>query len=263
MTSFRYKCFQNLLETFGAVDAIVECIELSVRELLRQAEKHDDFDAYISKKASINNINVNTVCAKSLKSRACQLHILNVHQQFELYLDNFKKENPQISALPDNNKESTLKRTLKAVGNDSGLISQLEIDIMEYYKNIRNVFMHPEINKNKHDSSAYTIKNKLKSDKNLKKYSAPNPYVSLEFDDFILFTKVAKDIAEKLCILGVPSIENIAAMVQLSIHFKKLRKFKNNQKRLENSLATLCRCEYSISRTDAEEIVPKLAEALA
>ncbi len=254
MESFRYKCYQTLNNTFGRVDSIVECIELAIRDLLDKADKSDNFDSYIQEIASKNKIKVNTVSAESLKVRASQLHLLNVYQQFEGYLIELKKELPFEVKL-DNGEDSLLKRMLAAL-NHQDTISHQEIEILEYYRNIRNTFMHPTIESTKYDKACERLREKLEvQTTGLEKYNAPNKYKEIMFDDFILFTKVAKDVAEKMCTVARPSNEQIAEMLKQTKYYSRLNKYKKNQKRYAKALETLCRCEYSINKEDSKQLL--------
>ena len=258
MKSFRYKCYQSLYTTFGRVDSIVECIELSIRDFLNRSEDHSNFDKYIEERAEQNNIRVNTVNVEHLKVRSSQLHILNVFQQFEGYLIDLKKEIPFKIKLDEGN-DSLFKRMLKALDDSEGLISQIEIDIVEYYRNIRNIFMHQEIESGKYDKKAERIRMIIQNKNDeLKKYSAPNKYEELQFDDFILFTKISKDIAAKLCVVGCPSAKEIANFIRASKYYSRLNKYRNNKDRFERAAETLCRCEYSLDKTDSKEVVNEL-----
>jgi hypothetical protein len=225
---------------------------------MKRSRDSGDFNGYVEKRANENNIKVNTVSVEHLKTRSSQLHILSVYQQFEGYLIDLKKEIP-FSLDLDNGNESLLKRMLKALNDSDKVVSQIEIDILEYYKNIRNVFMHPDIDDTKYDQISERIKNSVSgSYQALNRYEAPNKYNELNFDDFILFTKVAKDVAEKLCIVACPSAIEIAELIRKTDSYRGLNKYRNNRVRFGTAAETLCRCEYSINKEDSKDIVDNL-----
>lgn len=261
MNTFRFKCYQNLLDSFGKVDAIVECIELAIRDFEKSANSSNNYKEYIFQKSNEHNIKVNDVQFKELRIRSAQLHILNVYQQFEDYLENFRDEHPDSEnwKYPKDIKGLFLN-VLHNLNGDKNIISEAELEIINYYRLMRNIFMHPEIPNTKHDSKVNKITSLIEKDESLSKLHAPNKYLELGFDDFILFTRTVKKVAHKLCIIGRPSNEQIADTIKKRVSFKK---YKNNSKRMENARLTFCRCEYSMNETEAAEIVKILKGALA
>lgn len=259
MSTFKFKCYQSLLDSFGKVDAIVECIELAIRDFEKSAKLSDNYKEYILQKSNEHNVKVNDVQFRELRIRSAQLHILNVYQQFEDYLESFRDEHPDSKdwKYPKDSKGLFLD-ILCNLNGDKSIISKAELDIIDYYRLMRNIFMHPEISSTKYDSKANKIIPLIKEDETLSKLNAPNVYLELDFDDFILFTRAVKKVAHKLCIVGRPSNEQIADTIKKRVNFKK---YKDNSKRMKNALLTLCRCEYSMNEKEATEIVNILKEA--
>lgn len=261
---FKYKCYQDLLLTFGRVDAIVECIELSVKMFIHEMEKHDDFEKFIIKKSKKHGIHVDTVDVEEFKLRASQLHIINVYQQFEGFLHDLLSESS--FPLPPKDEDKSLFMNLLhelKKKNRNIPIKQIEVDIVEYYRYVRNSFMHPKIERGKYDSRAKKIRKKVSKNSDYKKFKAPNVYGSISFHDFILFTKVAKDIAGKLCVLISPSDAKIADLVKKTPGFKRLNRFKNNKNdisRYRKALVNFCISEYNMSNVSSAKVADEIIE---
>lgn len=254
-STFRYKCYLTNRKIFGEIDAIVECVELSVREFSRQVQKADDPEGYIVDMARQNGVRVNTVKFPDLHQRTSCLHILNVYQQFDVFLNEFKREASGISLSSEQGNESLFMQILGCLDNVDGLVSELEIEILEYYREIRNIFMHGDVRPDKAERRRKKMAGIDQSDGILEKYDAPNCYENIQFDDFVLFTKVAKDVEKKLCILARPSNDQIAELLRETRGYRSAQKLKTNPERMRRALIQLCATEYALSKGEADEIV--------
>jgi hypothetical protein len=97
------------------------------------------------------------------------------------------------------------------------------------------------------------------------KVNAPNNYENLNFDDFVLFSRVTKDIAQQLCYATKPSAYDIAQMLSKreqggdpEINLRRLKLFSNNKDRLRKSLIRLLKSQYNLQENEVEPIMDEL-----
>ena len=82
--------------------------------------------------------------------------------------------------------------------------------VLEYYRGIRNAFMHPRKSASSLDTAyrkAVEYRPLFEGDFGLR---APNPAGSLTLDDFLLFTRMIKYAATDLCRIATPSEIEVA-----------------------------------------------------
>ncbi len=118
----------------------------------------------------------------------------------------------------------------------------IEYDVIEYYRFIRNNFIHAlGKESNKFESQ---IKQKIKTTKyNL--LSAPNKFNEMKFDDFILFTRAIKKLAKLFNHHYKLTNSQIIESIKQN-HKSKLNKFSNNYKRKRNLIKQLLKIDYNI-----------------
>ncbi len=272
-TSFKFKSYRNLKNNLGKFDAIVEYNELAVREFFACAEGYENPNEYISLLSERHHIRVNAVNLSAMPTRIAQFYILSVFQQAEEFLENFRREYKEFvqKEWADDEKDSLLEKILKNIGTvfleNRSAIGELKLEIFDYYRLVRNQFMHTEIKGERLNTYFGKLRNYSEHiNAEYKVNQAPNKYNEMSFEDFILFSRVTKDIAFELCQLGRPSDEELVHRIQRldqeegsGVNFSKLKKLKNNRTRLENALYNLLREQYAlVDKSEAEPIVKTL-----
>lgn len=128
-------------------------------------------------------------------------------------------------------------------------VGQLEVDLFEYYRAIRNLIMHdPEGNQRKRNVRMCEDLQLRVKDSPYSTLKAPNLLEELCFDDFVLFTRTGKQLAANLCTMTSPTDEEFAACVRNDDSLmKKVRSLSNNRQRCENLVAGFFRERYSVS----------------
>lgn len=91
ITKFSFFSYRSLKKTLGEFDAVVECNEIAIRELLEQANK-DDSHKYIQKLSKKHQVRVDEVDFFKFSSRIRQYYVSSVFQQSEQFYRNFKDE---------------------------------------------------------------------------------------------------------------------------------------------------------------------------
>jgi 3-dehydroquinate dehydratase len=83
---------ENFKRSLGKINAASECTELAIRSFIDGARKAPSADAYIQQLSGAYKVKVDTVDLDALSAQISQYHIVSVHQQFELFLREFRSE---------------------------------------------------------------------------------------------------------------------------------------------------------------------------
>ncbi|MCT4777140.1 MULTISPECIES: hypothetical protein [Exiguobacterium] len=186
-------------------------------------------------------------------------YIVTTYQSAELFLEEFKSESQKWHNIVRKQREKdepklewTLKNTNLSYRETVKKVGELEIMIFEYYRLVRVAIVH---------RSASTEEKLVKKYDKLLDYQAqifsmydveaPNRFDEINFDDFLLFSRVIKNIAFSLCEIAKPSNEALAA----DIDIKKFKKSIKNEKRFDNAIKGEIQTRYGITGQDAELIL--------
>lgn len=214
--AFRLKCVSELISNLGKYDAIVEFTEIAIRDFIDYAYKSDDFDSYLKSKSEAHKIKVDTVDRLIYRSRISQSYILSVYQTFELFLRQFKDEHNDLFngdwKFDDSTDSLLIKliRKITTINNAKIVIGDFRLELFDYYRKVRNKYSHDYIDDSKMDKAfAQVIKFKTDISNGYPKLSAPNEFEKINFDDFVLFTRLVKDIAYELNNIIQPISDNL------------------------------------------------------
>jgi hypothetical protein len=165
--------------------------------------------------------------------------------------------------------ESLLKSTLTSLigGYDKGVkaVGRFEVDVAEYYRLVRNGFAHAGAEGAARKDVDALRKLVEKQGDSFSRLNAPNLYSEIEFDDFILFTRVVKQLANKLCQAARPTNPDIVQMViklnesgHHNVNFKKLVGQNPTPVRRRRVLAGLLRTLYGLQEDESTPIIELL-----
>ncbi len=270
-STFSLPCVRILETNLGKIDAAVECTELAVREFITNCFSAEVPESYIQELSKRHSVRVNSVNLDFLKVRVSQLNVIAVYQQCEDFLENFRDEHPLSISWNfddgDGNKNSLLKRIVKNLAPNyptaKNLVGPLEVDLFEHYRLVRNRFVHPKIDHHtKIDSKVPKLRQEVGQTEDYNKLNAPNIYHEISFDDFILFTRVIKNLAHRLCNISRPTDDELAQaairVIRSDRHtktFQKLKRLGNNPQRTHNLLKAFLREMYKLDNNEVEPVI--------
>lgn len=186
---------ENILKAFknelGYVNATNQYVELSVR--LTDKRYNSDLRCDLHALAQTVGLNVSAL-TEDYMVRISKSYIVNIHSCFENFLKNFKTLPGSPTNITANKKvqeESLLKWTINIAFNDIDEEIKNNIRICEYYRLIRNVVVH----NGELSSEAKSIRASIRCDDN-SRLKAPNDISSLTFDDQVLFSRAAFNVAK-------------------------------------------------------------------
>jgi len=261
-SSFSLPSARRLYKYLGEMDAMVELTELAVRSFLHSAKQSDDVSAFVRSLSEKHCIRVNYSAVDCLSLHLARSYIVTVYQSSERFMHEFRKEHQvlyQRKWTGDSMEDDPLTVALKNIAsNKEAAGKSIGWDLItrfQYYRTVRNWIIHTK------DSN---LKKPLDAFEDIKDYSsehqalfnqvnAPNQPEELTFDDFVLFSRLTKCIAEKMCQIVRPSDDYWKE--SLLSKFKQLR---NNPDRMKNAVAGLLRTDYGIDEVTAKRIVSRL-----
>lgn len=271
---FTFLSYRALKENLGRLDAIVECNELAVRKFISKAEIANDLEAYISDLSELHKVRVNYVEIKALQRQIAQLYILLVYQQAEEFLEGFRDEYPRSNHWSYTDGDDLLTSILKNIGSNflsnTNSIGKIQVEIFHYYRLVRNRFMHtviPDRRLDKYLTGVLAFNSEIQKIYNIS--NAPNDFDNLTFDDFILFSRVIKDIARILCQLGCPTDTELVQMVlefdkkeMHGVNLNIMKKWINNPVRMRKALSNLVGSLFSLGFSESESVVDGLIDSI-
>lgn len=216
--AWRFQAYRDLLQRLGHGDGMAEVIEVANRDFLDAARASGDPREYLIKRSRAQKIVVDELDMVNLPVRAATLYVVGAFQQLEGFLKELIDETDEVSGRTSrsrNNGEPATDwalemlpggrlRNVRRVGTERYLV-------LEYYRAIRNAFMHPTKSASSVESAyrkAAEYRGLYEADFGL---DAPNEPGKLTLDDFLLFTRVIKYGATDLCRIAEPTHAEIEA----------------------------------------------------
>lgn len=266
--NFAFRCYFKLKDTLGRFDSIVECNELAVRQFVESLNRSDNKEEFFSESSKKYGVRVNYLDSNLFHTRISQWYILSVYQQAENFFKEFRREHPDGSTWSERRHDETqLAHLMRVLSIDALTLDPkgIKCNIFDYYRLVRNRFMHTNTDESKLSKVLADINDHSVDVAAEFHVNAPNDYNSLDFDDFILFSRVTKDITQQLCHVTKPSVSGIVKMLREraealdpEIDLKGLRVFSNNKNRLQKSLSRLLKSQYNLQEDEVEAILDEL-----
>lgn len=207
--AYRPRSLKSLKVSLGEIDAALEWIEVGIRRLERFHRKGRN--AALQRAADIEGVRVTEFDRQHIRRSWAELQVVAVQSHVEAFLVGLLRERGQNkSGIEDG--ESLLNyvaRTLKVVlTNDAKVCA----GILEYYRAIRNDAVHSG---GRHTKPVRPddLRARLGGTQ-YRHLAAPNPGDQLSFDDFVLFTRAAKDFAESLVGAIAPDDESVFSIIE-------------------------------------------------
>ena len=186
---------ENVLSAFknelGYINATNQYVELSVR--ITEKDHGSDLKNDLQRLAQSVNLNVSTL-VEDYMCRISKSYIVNVNSCLENFLKSFRHlpgSPTNITEIEKTKEDDWLEWTLSTAFSSIENNIKNDVFVCEYYRLIRNHIVH-------NGESSATIKNKralIKTEDN-SRLNAPNDLDSLTFDDQVLFSRAAYNVAK-------------------------------------------------------------------
>lgn len=186
---------ENILSAFknelGYVDATNQYVELSVR--MTEKEHGSDIKNDLQRLAQSVNLNVSAL-SEDYMCRISKSYIVNVNSCLENFLKSFRHlpgSPTNITEIEKTKEDDWLEWTLNIAFSSIGNDIKNDVYVCEYYRLIRNHIVH-----NGESSSPLKSKRALIKTTDNPRLNAPNGLDSLTFDDQVLFSRAAYNVAK-------------------------------------------------------------------
>ena len=186
---------ENILSAFknelGYVDATNQYVELSVR--MAEKEHGSDIKNDLQGLAQSVNLNVSAL-SEDYMCRISKSYIVNVNSCLENFLKSFRHlpgSPTNITEIEKTKEDDWLEWTLNIAFSSIDNDIKNDVYVCEYYRLIRNHIVH-----NGESSSPLKSRRALIKTTDNPRLNAPNGLDSLTFDDQVLFSRAAYNVAK-------------------------------------------------------------------
>lgn len=267
--SFSFPSFRRLRQYLGEADALVEVAELAARYFIANAHASGDVNKFIEAASSTFGIRVNLAEVTQLHTHLYRHYIVNVYQSAERFLHEFRQEHVALHGLDwigDAHNIDPLSVTLKNIGeSEASSLNAVGRDLVtrfQYYRIIRNWVVHTKDAEESTLLSRFAEIEPYSRDNQVEysKISGPSKPDLLNFDDFILFSRLTKHIAHRICEVAMPT-ENKWLMA-FQKDSKRFMRLKKNPDRMINAIAGRLRTEYGMDNANSLWIAQEIHKQL-
>ena len=181
-----------------------------MREFIALSKNFSDSTDFIKKLSQKHGVRVDVFDLDRFVQHGAALRLIGVTQAFEVFLSTFIEEHPRIGSRKDRkNGETLLDFIVRKLGLPTEVRRDfkngLEYRLYNYYRLMRNDVAHEtledlaEAAPNPVDSTEMELRGASSFTSEYARLSAPNRLSALTFDDYVLFTRAAKNLAAQLC----------------------------------------------------------------
>jgi len=268
---FRFEAYVTLKKRLGEYDAIAEMNELAVRKFLHDisgSEYSSVESASVAHKIRVNYDR--NLDHKEFAARRSQFYILSVYQQAEQFFDDL------VNGLPQGLQWKTTKGDAR--GDDEAQLSWILrmikkhvtsklstellalIEIFHYFRLIRNAFMHEGTETRELKSALkklpLTINDVKRDDATGFPLLVPNSYNKLEFTDFLYFTRIVKEIGQRVCTILKPDLNSLLLHTFTKDQHHGLRQYVGNSQRFAAATSTILERKFNLAPDEIEYAIP-------
>lgn len=264
-SEFRPKSIRDLSGLLGEMTAYVAGVEVA---LLEASKSNKAISAIKWEEISRSHgIHLGGVTPESLLLNHARMGILSVYGAFDSYIASLKKEYTEFFGRNwvQNNDETALQALRKNCPNrdliESNIVSA-GLDVIDYYRLIRNVVAHPRSTNTAKINEDYKKKKEAIGviRKEFQSNLAPNMYEALSFDDIKLFARTVLFVSDFINEAYTPSISIVAKKIPEKYQFKNLT---HDISRRKKSIISYLRMEYGAKEDYACKIANEFFGSLA
>jgi len=268
MTTFSFPSMRRLFRYLGETDALVELTELSARSFIAWAWQSGNVAAFIEDQSRQHGVCVNLGEVDILHDHLSRSYIVTVYQSAERFLHEFRKEHRALYGkewVGDADDTDPLTVSLRNVAaTETEAERRVGADLVsrfQYYRLVRNWAVHTKASDITKPQAAFE-KIAPYSSEHLDKFGAvkaPHRPSELCFDDFVLFSRLTKEIAERLCRIAEPPTDHWLR----SFPVRRFKRLEKNPVRMKNAVGGRLRTEYGMDAATAIWIADEICGSLA
>jgi hypothetical protein len=262
-SSFSFPSYRRLCQYLGETDALVELTELAARSFIANSKQSIDIKKFISEASESFGIRVNISEFDQFAKHLSRSYIVTVYHSAERFLHEFRREHIALYSKEwsgDGGDVDPLTVTLRNItSSEKEMEEKIGLDLIsrfQYYRIVRNWIVHEKGgNSNKPQAKYKAIVEYSDSHQAMfSSSSTPHAPEELDFDDFMLFSRLTKFIASKISEISKPPDKHWLNNFSLT-RFKKL---ENNPARMSLAICGSLRTEYGMDEATAQRIAQQL-----
>ncbi len=218
-----------------------------------EIDKNDPW-AQVAKRYGVK---IDGLKSQRVLSSAARLNIVNVYSGFDLYLSSFRKVFFELKGREwsSDRKDTPFDEFQRNISlNDVkklGEIVQFKLDLIDYYRLVRNAIVHPSKDNGKavrkyfkeYRNSLLTVQSHYGMS------GAPNSYEELDFHDVKLFARTLLDILPEFDATLDPGNERLKSLIP----YKNWQ--NHNESRKRNAALGFLKNEYGIDQNRALRVL--------
>lgn len=251
--------YNKLKKILGEYDAVNEFVELAIRDFKKTYSTMESQTDFLKNKSLEHNLYITSYDSNLFYKKISLNYIVSVHQCFETFLKEINDVGKKLGNYNWKYKKDDESWLICVVNNVLSVEEKEKniylIEACEYYRLVRNVAVHDFFEKK---DPELMYKKLIGHIPELKleyiKLNAPNEVSNIEFDDFILFSRVVQDLAKEIHNYFRYDPDKILDNVKLS----NLKKFKNNENRLKKSIESLLNSKYHLDKDTFDKCSNKI-----
>lgn len=237
------------------MDAICSFLHVAESELRKTMDLQDNPSKWLRTLGLQNNVILDHVDVSIMPNRIAELFVLAVFTNFIAFVEETIDEHPASPDWIRNKHEHTIDFLLRSLGMLHSSACKNEREVVEYYRLVRNRIMHPDVKDTKLENQRRKVLELLGVEDGV----APNRYGEIRFEDYDLFTRNVKCLAEKVCIIGRPDDDGIATMLRKTGE-TGFNRYRNNKPRFRNAVSQQLTMLYGLSADETDQVFQLLWE---
>jgi len=247
---YQPRSYRELRIVLGESDSGMEWMEVGVRHL--KAEHATGGKARMDELAEFYGVKVNAFDWNRVARQWAHLQIISVCQYLEWFLDEFRRELNR-PFRQRRSKEDLLHYTLDVLKLSSSSVGVLEVAILDYYRIVRNHFLHdPDAEEPKRLlARRASIRDAIPGSLYMN-LEAPNDTEGTQFDDFVIFSRAVKNFSKRLCAQAPPTIQELKEYIKNDRKFVQKLRERQQSSRLAVILAGYIRQRFGFPSRVAE-----------
>jgi hypothetical protein len=265
---FSFPAARRLAKYLGQSDAMLELTELACRFFVSSAEDSENLNGFVETAADRHGVCVNLGEFALWRKHLSQSYIITVYESAERFFREFRAEHIALFAKEwsgDAHSKDPLTLCLENVSDSVECSSEFVGDDLvsrfQYYRLLRNWIVHGK--QRSPDKETVHYRNlppySPLNIKALGRLTAPNKPNQINFDDFILFSRVTKLIADRLCAISAPPQNHWESAFDI----KPFQHLRNNSKRFRNAVIGKLRTDYGMDDETSKWISKNICDSLA
>lgn len=216
---FVFKSHQLLWGELGRLDEAAGFMFVSCNSFLFETFMTEDFQAHINGRLALFSMKTSFGIFDEMMQVVARFALAGVYQHADAFLSDLQDECESMGVKwPEKGNTAPFDYVLRNVGrrpdtiqsrfsDNVNAVQEHRIKLFQYYKEIRDIFIHASRNKKRKDVAFNDIKDLQAVVAIGFNLSAPNHYDNLNFDDYLLFTRIVKYVSASLLKLAAPTAD--------------------------------------------------------